>query len=110
LLRLANPVVELRRKLVAPEGTPGSEDEPIPLPDPETQHLAVCRIKLTIEHHKLDPRAFALLSKLCRSMPLGTACESAASELSLSPEALAAELESWFATWTARGYFVDLLL
>ena len=110
LLRVAYPVLELRRKLVAPESTTGSGDEPIPLPDAETQHLAVCRNKLAIEHHLLDPRAFALLSKLCRSIPLGVACESARAEFSLSPEALAAELESWFATWTARGYFVDLIL
>jgi hypothetical protein len=110
LLRLAYPVLELRRKLVAEEGSIGSGDEPIPLPEPETQHLAVCRIKLAIEHHRLDPGAFALLSKLCRSIPLGVACESAATELSLSSEALAAELESWFTTWTTRGYLVDLVL
>jgi hypothetical protein len=108
LLRLAYPVLELRRKLLAPESATGSGDEPIPLPSAEAQHLAVCRTKLAIEHHLLDPGAFALLSKLCRSIPLGVACESARAELSLSPEALAAELESWFATWTARGYFVDL--
>ena len=43
-------------------------------------------------------------------MPLGAACEETRVELSIAPEALARELESWFATFTARGYVVDLEL
>ena len=103
LLRVGYPVVALRRRLLVAETAP-------PLPEPETLHLAISRQKLVIEHDVLDPGAFALLSKLCRSIPLGVACEQTRVELSLAPEALARELETWFATFTARGYVVDLEL
>jgi hypothetical protein len=101
LLRVGYPVVAFRRQLLVAETAP-------PLPEPETLHLAISRQKLVIEHDLLDPGAFSLLSKLCRSMPLGAACEQTGAELSLAPEALARELETWFATFTARGYVVDL--
>jgi hypothetical protein len=103
LLRVGYPVVALRRQLLVAESSP-------PLPEPETLHLAISRRKLTIEHDMLDPAAFSLLSKLSRSMPLGAACEETRVELSIAPEALARALETWFATFTARGYVVDLEL
>src|SRR5688572_6338367 len=102
LLQVGYPVVELRKRLIV------ATDEPIPLPDPQTRELAICRRNLVIEHELLDPGAFALLSKLSRSMPLGDACESTANDLRLTPEAVARDLETWFATFTARGYIVDL--
>ncbi len=110
LLRVAYPVLELRRRLLALQSSAEGTGEPVPLPEPETQHLAICRRALVIEHETLDPRAFALLSKLSRSLPLGRACEETAIEHSLSPDALGAELETWFRTWTERGYLVDIVL
>jgi hypothetical protein len=109
LLRTHYPVLELRRRLLVAQSSTPTSDDPIPLPEPETVHLAICRQKLVIDHERLDPSAFTLLSKLSRSIPLGEACESTASELSLEPEAIARELETWFATFTSRGYIVDLL-
>jgi hypothetical protein len=110
LLRVAYPVVALRERLLSPQGGRSAPDEPVVFPEPEPGHYAVCRRKLVIEHDELDPRAFALLSKLCRRVPLGEACESLASELSVDPEVIVRELETWFATFTARGYLVDLAL
>jgi hypothetical protein len=104
LLRTGYPVVELRRRIIA------SEEASVPLPGPEAGHLAIIRRKLVIEHEVLDPGAFALLSKLSRQISLGEACERTRAELSLAPDALARELETWFATFTARGYVVDLEL
>jgi hypothetical protein len=63
-----------------------------------------------IEHDALDPGAFALLSKLCHRVPLGEACEATAKDLSLTSDEVARDLETWFATFTARGYVTDLEL
>jgi hypothetical protein len=104
LLRTGYPVVELRRRILA------TEDDSVPLPAPEAHHLAICRRKLVIEHETLEPGAFTLLSKLSRRTSLGRACEETRVEHSLAPDALARELETWFATFTARGYVVDLEL
>jgi hypothetical protein len=104
LLRVSYPVLELRKRLLV------ATDESISLPEPESHHLAICRRNLAIEHEALDPGAFTLLSKLSRSVPLGRACESTAHELELTPEAIARELETWFATFTSRGYVLDLEL
>ncbi len=104
LLRTGYPVMELRRTILT------TEDDSVPLPGPEVRHLAIIRRKLVIEHDTLDPGAFALLSKLSGQIPLGRACEETRLELSLAPDALARELETWFATFTARGYVVDLEL
>ncbi|HEX6277596.1 MAG TPA: DNA-binding domain-containing protein, partial [Polyangiaceae bacterium] len=110
LLRATYAVVALRERLLAQEHTKNTLEEPILLPEPEPHHYAVCRRKLVIEHDELEPRAFALLSKLYRGVPLGEACEATASELSVDPDVVARELETWFATFTARGYVVDLVL
>lgn len=104
LLRVGYPVVELRKKLLV------AADDAIPLPERDPRHLAICRRNLAIEHDALDPRAFALLSKLSRSVALGAACEATAKDLSLTSDEVARELETWFATFTARGYVVDLEL
>jgi hypothetical protein len=104
LLRVGYPVLELRKQLLL------ATDEPIPLPEPELGHLVICRRNLVFEHDALDPGAFALLSKLSRSLPLGEACESTAKDLGLTSDAVARDLETWFATFTARGYVVDLEL
>jgi hypothetical protein len=109
LVGVAYPVAPLRRRLLLAQSATSPSDEAIPLPDRESHHYAVCRRNLAIEHDELDPRAFALLSKLCRGAPLGEACESLASELSVEPEVIARELETWFATFTARAYLVDLV-
>jgi hypothetical protein len=107
LLRVGYPVLDLRRRLLLARSVEGA-GEPVPLPEPAPQNYAICRRKLVIQHDELDPRAFTLLSKLVRAIPLGEACESMASELSLEPEVIASELETWFAMFTAREYVVDL--
>jgi len=104
LLRVGYPVLELRKRLMV------ATDEPIPLPEPEPRHLAICRRNLAIEHEALDPGAFALLSKLSRSVPLGQACESTAADLGLTSDAVSRALETWFATFTSREYVVDIEL
>jgi hypothetical protein len=108
LLRFGYPVLDLRRRLLVARGADPAGD-PVSLPEPGPCHYAVCRRNLVIQHDELDPRAFTLLSKLSRAMPLGEACESTANELSLELEVVASELETWFATFTARGYVVDLV-
>lgn len=108
LLHVGYPVLELRRQLLAARDS--DDDAVIPLPEPGPRFLAIFRRNLAIVHEPLDPGAFALLSKLCRAIPLGEACESTASELSLEPENVARELETWFATFTSRGYVTDLVV
>jgi len=108
LLHTKYPVLELRRRLLAARDA--SDDTPIPMPDAEPSFLAIFRRNLAIEHEPLDPGAFTVLSKLCRAMPLGPACEETAQELAIELELVARELETWFATFTARGYVIDLVV
>lgn len=109
LLHTRYPVLELRRRILVAQSDSDPGDA-IPLPEPRAEHLAVHRRKLAIEHDRLDPSAFSLLSKLASSVPLGAALAATASELGLSSDALASELELWFATWSARGYLIDIAL
>jgi hypothetical protein len=109
LLAVAYPVLDLRRHLLGATGVSSDVEPSAALPEPEPHRYAIARRRLAIDHDELDPRAFELLSKLFRAIPLGEACESTASELSLDPETLSRDLETWFATFTARGYVVDLV-
>lgn len=110
LLEVTYPVVELWQRLRASQSDESPGAEPIALPEPEPVKLAVHRRQLEIVHDRLEPDAFTLLSKLVASTPLGLACQSTADELGLAPDEIGQRLESWFATWTARGYLVDLVI
>jgi hypothetical protein len=108
LLAQSFPVAALRREIIAQRDD--LEAAPIPLPGPEKGFLAVHRRKRAIYHDRLEPRAHALLSAVARGEPLGAACESAARALDITVDTLAAELEQWFADWSARGYLVDVIV
>lgn len=109
LLESSHPVVELWRQLCVARTDATRAQEPLAIPAKKRENLVVQRRKLEIEHDRLEPEAFMLLSKLCASIPLGVACESVASEYVLSPESIGARIEAWFATFTARGYLIDVL-
>jgi hypothetical protein len=107
LLALDYPVVELRARLLRAR----DEDTDAPaLPAPERVFLAVHRRNLAVFHDRLEPDAFALLDRVTRGEPLGTACENAARDGGVSVESLAAKLADWFAQWSGRGYVVDIVL
>lgn len=110
LLSTRYPVLDLRRRILVAQSATESENGPTALPEPSAEHLAVHRRKLAIEHDRLDKTAFSLLSKVVSSMPLGAALEATASETGLPSDALTSKLEEWFATWSSRGYLIDIEL
>jgi hypothetical protein len=108
VLKLGYPVTALRRQIVVQQA---DADAPaIALPAPEKNFFAVHRRERAIFHDRLEPRAHALLSAIVGGEPLGLACASAARALDITVEALAADLEHWFADWSARGYLVDVIV
>jgi len=108
LLAFRHPVLALRRTIL--ERNERHDTSALALPSPSPVFFAVHRRNLAIFHDELAPHAFALLSALGRSEPLGHACESAARDAGVSVESLGAELEGWFSTWAARGYVVDIII
>ena len=56
-------------------------------------------------HHRLSQPASELLAAILEGQCLGDAIERAASCSPDAPDELAANLQSWFTDWAARGYF-----
>jgi hypothetical protein len=108
LLALDHPVVALRHRLLIARER--GSDEAVPLPEREPTLLAVHRRERVIAHDPLDHAQFCLLSSVMAGSPLGQACESAAAECGISPEDLGADLETWFGSWAARGYLIDIAI
>lgn len=108
LLALEYPVLALRRRLIAAQES--GSDEDIALPEPAPSALAVHRRERVILHEPLEPLEFSLLSALFADAPLGRAVAATAAEHAISPDDLAGNLETWFGSWAARGYVVDIAL
>jgi hypothetical protein len=108
LLSLDYPVAALRQSLITADKRDGNEA--IPLPEREPTLLAVHRRERMIFHDPLDRGQFCLLAALAAGSPLALACETAAAECGISPEDLSADLETWFSSWAARGYLVDITI
>ncbi len=107
LLRFRYPLLPLRKAIL--ERNERGDGGALALPAPKSGCFAVHRRNLAIFHDELEPNAFALLAALAHGEPLGRACESAARDAGVGVEALAAELQGWFAAWSARGYVVDVV-
>lgn len=84
-----------------------AEESPPP-PAPERTMCAVYMGPEMLECADLDPRAYALVTRLARGVPLGEACEQAVAATGADAASLEAELGGWFSEWTSRGWVVDL--
>jgi len=117
LLELSHPVDELLLKLKEREIETGAfsnavaSDRPTPRrrisarPSPEPVHLAVHRHQLSVYYKRLDREAYILLLALKDGMPLEEACAVAFAGSKNLPDADAARIQQWFATWMRLGWF-----
>lgn len=118
LLELSHPVDELLLKLKEREIETGAfsnavaSDRPArrfqrisARPSPEPVHLAVHRHQLSVYYKRLDREAYLLLLALQDGMPLEEACAVAFAGSKNLPDADAAKIQQWFATWMRLGWF-----
>jgi hypothetical protein len=68
-------------------------------------HLAVHRHQLSVYYKRLDREAYILLLGLKDGMPLEEACAVAFADSKNLPDADAAKIQQWFATWMRLGWF-----
>ncbi|MHB8502599.1 MAG: HvfC/BufC family peptide modification chaperone [Candidatus Acidiferrales bacterium] len=67
--------------------------------------LAVHRIDYSVYFRRLEPEEFAILSALQQGKTLGAAVESALRKSAIVPEERPAQVQTWFQTWAALGWF-----
>ena len=68
-------------------------------------HLAVHRHQLSVYYKRLEPEAYILLLAFKGGSPLEKACGMAFAGSKNLPEADAASIQQWFATWMRLGWF-----
>ncbi|HEX2731966.1 MAG TPA: DNA-binding domain-containing protein [Polyangiaceae bacterium] len=108
LLRVAYPVARLRRQLRL--RSEAALTEPVTLPEADPQNLVLYRDpEGNLCYSRLGQAAAALFEALLAGHPLLEACERA---VVLEPKAqgeIEAKLGTWFATWGAKGWIVDVV-
>ncbi len=67
--------------------------------------LAVHRLDFSVYFRRLEREEFVLLSSLRQGKPLSRAIESALRRSSIPPAKRLADIERWFHTWAALGWF-----
>ncbi len=109
ILSLTYPVAELRRRLR--DAAADDAGEPISIPGADPHFLVVFRSpKRHLRYVRLGQAPGSLLRHLASGMPLTTACERAAGTDPAHLEQIEAEVGSWFADWTRRGWIVNVEL
>ena len=104
LLEVEYPVAMLRRKLI--EAQSAAAD--VSFPAPEAHCLLLFRQNLQLFHEPISPGGHALLSALQRAIPLVAACQHAQAEVPKEAETIAKSIGTWFQSWAARGFIVDV--
>jgi len=116
LLELAHPIDELLGKLKQRETETDALSNAVSNERPRRRSrlfanpsgtpifLAVHRLDYSVYYKRLEPGAFRLLSALREGATLERACEEAFQDSSDLPETLAANVRSWFETWTRFGW------
>src|SRR5690606_30997874 len=100
LLELRFPVHEYA------SGVRAGTEPTIPLPAPT--RLAINRRDYIVRRRTLEHLPFEILRRLADRQTLGEAIGRSIDKLEEPPADPAAQLEDWFRTWTAAGYFVDV--
>lgn len=90
--------------------TAAARKETAPLPQPGETYIAVTRHDYRVKRYELSPAQFALLNSQIAGSTICSAIEQAAAISTMSDAAFAAQLRAWFESWTAAGFFVDVLL
>jgi hypothetical protein len=78
------------------------------IPPPAPTRLAINRRDYIVRRRTLEQLPFDILRRLLGRATLGEAIAQSVESLLHPPSDLAAQLEDWFRTWTAAGYFVDV--
>lgn len=102
LLRVAYPVVELRRQLCPPQTSP------VPNPAADARRLLVHRSSRDIRVEALEEVPFRLLEAVADGAALAGACESALSAEGAAGALTGARLQAWFHDWVRRAIVVDV--
>ncbi len=102
LLRLAYPVVDLRKRILL------AGDDEVPLPQRAPSNLVVFRAELAILHEYLDPVAFRLLEGFSEGLSLEAACESACALGAEATVLVGERVGEWLATWVQRKWITGL--
>ncbi|MGB9467265.1 MAG: DNA-binding domain-containing protein [Candidatus Acidiferrum sp.] len=67
--------------------------------------LAVHRIDYTVYFRRIEQEEFAILTALRQGKTLGAAVEAAFRKSKVAPEQRPVKVQSWFASWSALGWF-----
>jgi hypothetical protein len=67
--------------------------------------LAVHRVDYSVYFRRIEQEEFAILTALRQGKTLGAAVESAFRKSTVAPEDRPAKVQTWFATWSALGWF-----
>lgn len=81
-------------------------DERPSIPEPTTSYTAVSRIHYRTRRHPLSEPQYLLLHALQHGANVGEALEIAVRTSEGDLDAMARQVERWFAEWTAAGYFL----
>jgi len=84
--------------------------ESAPVPPARESFVAVSRQDYRVRRYELNPPQHALLAALLAGEPVGVAIERAAVLSPAGDDQFVAELSDWFRTWTAAGFFCDVVL
>jgi hypothetical protein len=108
LLRVAYPVAPLRRTLRRAQRD--GRDEPVQIPEPSEQCLALYRgADRDLYFKVLSPAAFAVLERLIAGEPLVPACENAAAANPEFETEIENEVGTWFRDWGQRGFVSEVI-
>jgi putative DNA-binding protein len=83
--------------------------EETPLPARENSWLAITRRDYIVRRYPLSHAQFLLLDNLQRGQTIGHAITAAADIYSSPPNALVADIQNWFRTWTAAPMFQSVI-
>lgn len=114
LLHVGYPVARLRKQLRARLderlGERAAEPEAVVIPARAEQHLVLYRDAADgLCFSAVEAAAAALIEALQSGKPLRNACETVAERLPGSASTLESSLGSWFGSWGAKGWIVDVV-
>lgn len=85
-----------------------AEAEPPEIPPGEPSWLALSRKDFVVRRHALSQPQYELLAALIAGQEIGEAIARLASVADTNLDTLATQLDEWFRTWVAAGFFIGL--
>jgi hypothetical protein len=102
LLELAFPVHEYISAV--------RKEQPAIPPEPSATYLVITRRNYLVRRCAVPREEFSFLSSLVAGSTVGAAIQQAMTAPGVNLEELAAQLNAWFQTWAAAGYFREIAL